>query len=209
MSVTVTSPTRLADEIPAAAASTTLPTASGRSAAARSATRPPSECPTHGAGTASSASATASTASAKGSSDDAPPSGSDPPCPGSSGTSTRWRAASVGATSRQLAAAPPSPWTSTMRRPRAADEVPDPRSRMVERALLESLDLRFCVRPHEGIFFAQWMPCWDGPSDARHLDKKGSRLTRLSARRRRVFSCPGKEQAGWRITSRPKSCRKS
>ena len=46
-------------------------TASGRCTAARSPTSPPSECPTHGAGSASSCSRTASTASAKRSRDGA------------------------------------------------------------------------------------------------------------------------------------------
>src|ERR671921_278695 len=33
------------------------------------------------------------------------------------------------------------------------------------------------------------MLSWDGPSDARRVVEKGSRLTRLCAWRRRVFSC--------------------
>jgi hypothetical protein len=113
MAVTSASPIRVADEIPAAAASTTPSTASGRRAAARSATSPPSEWPTHGAGTASSRSATASIASANGSSLDASGSRPEPPWPGSSGTITRRSSASAGATSRQFEAIPPSPCRST------------------------------------------------------------------------------------------------
>ncbi len=62
-----TSAERLLEEIPGAAASTIPVTASGRRMAARSPTSPPSECPTQGAGSASSASSTARTASANGS----------------------------------------------------------------------------------------------------------------------------------------------
>jgi len=46
-----------------------------------------------------------------------------------------------------------------------------------------------------------WM---DGPSEARRNDKRGSRLARSSARRRRAFSYQRKEHDVWRITSRPR-----
>src|SRR5204863_71444 len=47
-------------------------------------------------------------------------SGPEPPCPGNSGTITRRSSASAGATRRQFAAAPPSPWTSTRGGPEPA-----------------------------------------------------------------------------------------
>ena len=104
--------------------------------AARRPTRPPSEWPTHGAGTASSASATASTASANGSSVSAARrAAAEPPWPGRSGTITRRSAARAGATRRQFEAMPPRPWTSTSGGPVAADEVAE----AARAALLEGI----------------------------------------------------------------------
>src|SRR5207247_5716136 len=69
----------------------------------------PSECPTSTAEPPSRA----TIRSAYGSSVSAGPGSADePPCPGNSGTSTRQRAASWGATSAQFEAAPPRPWSS-------------------------------------------------------------------------------------------------
>ena len=118
--VKAASAVRVPEEIPAVAARTIPVTASGRRTAARSATSPPSECPTQGTDTASSCSSTASTASANGSSVGAAGSGPESPWPGSSGTITRRSRASGGATRRQFAAAPPSPCTSTSGGPEPA-----------------------------------------------------------------------------------------
>jgi hypothetical protein len=87
--VTVTRPRRVDEPMPAAAASTTPRTASGRRTAARKETVPPSECPIHTARSAPSASARAKTASTSESRCPASSSGSECPCPGRSGTRTR------------------------------------------------------------------------------------------------------------------------
>ena len=72
----------------------------------------------------------AATASTKPSMPPAVDGGAEVPWPGRSSATTRWRSTSSGATSTQLDAAPPSPWSSTTggpeppTRPAAAPERP-------------------------------------------------------------------------------------
>ena len=157
--VTVRSPARVAEEIPAAAASTSPVTASGRRTAARRPTRPPSEWPTQGAGSASSCSSTASTASAKGSSVGAAGSAPEPPWPGSSGTITRRAAGEGGRDAPPVRGGAAEAVDEHERRPGAADEVAQRRSAVVQGARLEALRLvlvcregQFGLRQHGGIF---------------------------------------------------------
>ena len=120
--VTVSSPVRVAEEIPAAAARTSAGDGVRRCAPRRAGRRGRrANGRSRAAGSASSCSRTARTASARvereprvrgtGASDP------EPPWPGSSGTITRRCAASAGAIRRQFEAAPPRPWTRTSGRP--------------------------------------------------------------------------------------------
>src|SRR5208337_2791871 len=88
-------------------------TCEGLSSAVRSATAPPSECPTRCAFGTSIAFRTPSTDAASVAGSPAPTSLVDPPCPGRSSAMTRWRSDSAGWMNSQLFRSPPKPWIRT------------------------------------------------------------------------------------------------
>ena len=192
ISVTVTRPSRVDEPTPAAAARTTPRTASGRRTAARSATVPPSEWPTHTALPIPSASAIAKTQSAKPSRCAASGNAPECPCPGRSGTRTRCFRASSGAIRAPVLDRPTQPVHEHDRRPGTCNRITKPRAVHDELALIEFVKTMFALRPHQGIFFAQWMFCRSRPSEACSPYNRGYELTR-SAVCAAGFFVPGEE----------------
>ena len=153
-SVTVASPIRVAEEMPAAAARTMPVTASGRRTAARRATRPPSEWPTQGAGSASSASSdredgVGERVEACRAAREAARSRRARAAPGRSPAAPRRARARRAASSRRGRRARGRARAAAL----AADEVAEPRPAAVSVPLLESEQIPFGLRRHQGIFF--------------------------------------------------------
>ena len=205
-SVIVISASRVELEMPAAAASTSRRTSSGRRSASRSATAPPSECPNTSTGAAVEA-GRGDRVGVGGETSAPAGSGDEAAWPGRSGISSR----PAGQERRQLAEVPggaavpvdraaaagPSPPSNSRRR---APAMLDPALLEARQRLLASVtSIDYCVSEHELV-----RRQGDASEASRPAPRGAGPTSPPAPRARRAFSCferpPSEEGARWQTT---------